>query len=282
MPHEMLRKAITEFREKKGINKKDTATILKIHRVTLSRLESGIMEISPEREQELLTLIKTLSSEPTEKVVFKTKKDVAAAIKKTEAYLASEEGVSAMKEQASKFKDTERPTTMPEEFSSKRSIDQSEMQLSPPVVEIAYTSVVTKSLYEKNGGIKTEGSVGFDLVAANDTVLLEGNTYMIDLGLIVKPPAGYRITIYPRSSTFSKFGLVQTNSVGVIDPDYCGELDVLKWPCKCIERSATGKVLKQGTPIAQMVLEKARTFTTTTFVPNKRSRGGFGSTDEGK
>ena len=38
-------------------------------------------------------------------------------------------------------------------------------------------------------------------------------------------PAGYEAHVVPRSSTFKNFGVLQVNSMGVIDASYCGDND---------------------------------------------------------
>ena len=43
-------------------------------------------------------------------------------------------------------------------------------------------------------------------------------------------PEGYEANIVPRSSTFKRYGILQTNSMGVIDSSYCGENDVWMMP----------------------------------------------------
>jgi dUTP pyrophosphatase len=37
------------------------------------------------------------------------------------------------------------------------------------------------------------------------------------------------LQIQPRSSTFKKHGLMQVNGVGIIDQDFCGEEDSIKF-----------------------------------------------------
>ena len=46
----------------------------------------------------------------------------------------------------------------------------------------------------------------------------------------MKLPEGYEAHIVPRSSTFKNYGLLQTNSVGIIDGSYCSHDDVWKMP----------------------------------------------------
>ena len=65
-----------------------------------------------------------------------------------------------------------------------------------------------------------------DLRAAQDMSLRAGCIYRIPLGISVELPEGYEAHIAPRSSTFKNWGIIQTNSVGVIDNSYCGDNDI--------------------------------------------------------
>ena len=69
-----------------------------------------------------------------------------------------------------------------------------------------------------------------DLRSAEDVDLKKGSFSLINLGVTVIIPNGYEMYIAPRSSTFKKYGIIQTNSIGVIDHTYCGENDILKMP----------------------------------------------------
>ena len=69
-----------------------------------------------------------------------------------------------------------------------------------------------------------------DLRSAENVKLKAGEFHLIDLGISVQLPAGYEMITAPRSSTFRNFGLLQSNSVGVVDESYCGDNDVLKMP----------------------------------------------------
>lgn len=53
----------------------------------------------------------------------------------------------------------------------------------------------------------------------------KGDTLFFKLGVGMKLPDGYKINIYPRSSTFKNYGFILTNSVGIIDNSYCGNED---------------------------------------------------------
>ena len=62
-------------------------------------------------------------------------------------------------------------------------------------------------------------SVGdwIDLRCAKETILKAGEFALISLGVAMQLPKGYEALMVPRSSTFKHFGIIQTNSMGVID-----------------------------------------------------------------
>lgn len=64
-----------------------------------------------------------------------------------------------------------------------------------------------------------------DLRCAEDIQLKAGEFKLIPLGIAMKLPKGYEAHIVPRSSTFKNFGIIQTNSMGVVDESYCGDND---------------------------------------------------------
>ena len=69
-----------------------------------------------------------------------------------------------------------------------------------------------------------------DLRAAEDVELKAGDFKLISLGVSMELPKGYEAHIVPRSSTFKTWGIIQTNSMGVIDESYCGDNDIWKMP----------------------------------------------------
>lgn len=119
----------------------------------------------------------------------------------------------------------------------------------------------------------------FDLAASEDMKLREGEVKVIPLGIRMKLPDGYFGLVVPRSSTCIKHGIMMANSVGIIEPDYCGDGDVWGFVAYAIRDT----VIERGTRIAQ--------FMPSPFVPdwNKiifeevesmgcADRGGYGST----
>ena len=80
-----------------------------------------------------------------------------------------------------------------------------------------------------------------DLRAAERVELKAGQFRLIRLGVAMALPAGYEAHVVPRSSTFKTWGILQTNSMGVIDGSYCGDNDEWRMPVyatrdTCIER----------------------------------------------
>ena len=51
-------------------------------------------------------------------------------------------------------------------------------------------------------------------------MLSKGEFRMIDLGISVSLPDGYEAIVAPRSSAFKNFGIIQVNSIGIIDESY--------------------------------------------------------------
>ena len=115
-----------------------------------------------------------------------------------------------------------------------------------------------------------------DLRAAEDVVLAAGVFRLISLGVSMKLPDGYEAHIVPRSSTFKTWGILQTNSMGVIDNSYSGTNDVWKFPAYATRDT----VIHKNDRICQFrIIERmpAITFTEVQELDAK-DRGGFGST----
>lgn len=103
-----------------------------------------------------------------------------------------------------------------------------------------------------------------------------GETVMIPTGLAMALPEGYAGLIYARSSLGTKRGLAPANKVGVIDPDYRGEIMV-----SLHNHGQTAQTVEPGERIAQLVITP---YITGVFTPvesldeTARGAGGFGST----
>lgn len=77
---------------------------------------------------------------------------------------------------------------------------------------------------------KMEYGNWIDLRAAEEVRLDPGEFKLISLGIGMKLPEGYEAHVAPRSSTFKNFGIIQTNSVAVIDNSYSGDNDCWFYP----------------------------------------------------
>ena len=114
-----------------------------------------------------------------------------------------------------------------------------------------------------------------DLAAAETVTLKAGEFKLIHLGVAMKLPEGYEAHIAPRSSTFKNFGILQANSVGVVDSSYCGANDWWKMPVYAT-RDVT---IEKGCRIAQFrIMEIQPTLTFEECPLEGADRGGFGST----
>lgn len=117
-----------------------------------------------------------------------------------------------------------------------------------------------------------------DLAAAKDYYIERGAFALIDFGITIKVRKDYETWIVPRSSTFKKYGLIQTNGIGIIDSSYCGENDIIKMPVYATRDC----YVKQGERIAQFRIIKSMSDIDikerAVIDITEESRGGFGST----
>jgi dUTP pyrophosphatase len=115
-----------------------------------------------------------------------------------------------------------------------------------------------------------------DLRAAEDIRMKKGEFRLIPLGVAMELPQGYEAHVVPRSSTFKNFGIIQTNSMGVIDETYCGDGDQWFFPALALRDTE----IRTNDRICQfriMAHQPAFTFAETDKLGEK-NRGGFGST----
>ena len=120
------------------------------------------------------------------------------------------------------------------------------------------------------------GAAAFDLAAAEDIEVPPGSIRLIGTGLVIKVPDQHFLAIIARSSTPLKRGLIVANSVGVIDPDYCGPLDEVR--IQVMNVTGTTVAVKRGDRIAQAMVLPATRVTFEEGDTTEPSRGGFGST----
>lgn len=115
-----------------------------------------------------------------------------------------------------------------------------------------------------------------DLRAAKTCTLRAGEMMRIPLGIAMKLPDGFEALVVPRSSTFKNYGILQANSIGVIDETYCGDNDQWQFPAYAT-RDTT--ILKDERICQFRIIRHQPKLC---FVPvahlDDEDRGGFGST----
>lgn len=115
-----------------------------------------------------------------------------------------------------------------------------------------------------------------DLRAAKTFELKQFDFALIPLGVGMKLPEGYEANVVPRSSTFKNFGILQTNSYGVIDESYCGNEDQWFFPALAMRDT----IIQKGDRICQFRINKKMETVEILEVEelDEVSRGGIGST----
>ncbi|MHC9080518.1 dUTP diphosphatase [Bacillus altitudinis] len=100
---------------------------------------------------------------------------------------------------------------------------------------------------------KIEKGDWIDLRAAEDIVMSKDEFKLIPLGVAMELPEGYEAHIVPRSSTYKHFGIIQTNSKGVIDESFKGDNDFWFFPAYALRNTE----VKKGERICQFrIIEK--------------------------
>lgn len=115
-----------------------------------------------------------------------------------------------------------------------------------------------------------------DLRAAETVELKAGDFKIVSLGVSMQLPEGYEAHIVPRSSTFKKWGILQTNHMGVIDNSYSGDNDIWGMPVLAMRDT----VINKNDRICQFRIMKKMDdlqFNEVDHLDGK-DRGGFGST----
>lgn len=146
------------------------------------------------------------------------------------------------------------------------------------------------------GGENTSAAI--DLYCAEDVEICPGEFKLINLGVSIEVPKGYKIELRSKSSSFKKFGIIQTNGIGLVDNSYCGKNDILMLPVfrpinytlfvdaiRGNEPQLEPIVIKAGTPIAQIEIMKQMEpidieYVEADFWQVETDRGGFGAVTE--
>ena len=115
-----------------------------------------------------------------------------------------------------------------------------------------------------------------DMRVMEDVELKAGEFKILPLGIAMELPEGYESHVVPRSSTFKNYGIIQTNSMGVIDESYKGDNDMWRFPAYATRDIKINKYDR----ICQFRIQKKMpeiTFNEVDILENA-NRNGFGST----
>ncbi|MED2932819.1 dUTP diphosphatase [Bacillus wiedmannii] len=124
------------------------------------------------------------------------------------------------------------------------------------------------------------GDSGFDLVAAEDTIIWPGETKIVPTGLGFEIPPGFELQVRPRSgiSRNTKLRVI----LGTVDSGFRGEVGVIVGNTeRNLGMNMKAHIIERGTRIAQGVIAPV---VTAYFVESdelsdsERGIGGFGST----
>lgn len=122
----------------------------------------------------------------------------------------------------------------------------------------------------------TDGSAGMDFYLPRPETFIPNETRLVPLGIAVEVPKGHMLIVAPRSSIGIKTPLRMTNSIGVIDSDYRGEINaVFENTSNEAYIAHEGDRLVQGilVEVPKVLIQEVEELTET-----KRGVGGFGST----
>lgn len=124
-----------------------------------------------------------------------------------------------------------------------------------------------------------------DVYANEDVFVIKNHFEKIPLGFALELPEGWEGHLAPRSSTFKTWGIIQTNSIGIVDDTYIGDDDQWCMPVYCLEPKdslggLSGVWIRKGDKIGQFRIMEVMPnieFEEVEKLDNK-NRGGFGTT----
>ena len=143
-------------------------------------------------------------------------------------------------------------------------------------LKIKILNTKAKDYYENHGHFH-EGDAGLDLYVIEDSLIKKKETVLIKFGISCEPEDGKAYYLMPRSS-ISKTPLRMSNSVGLIDGGYRGEI-----MASCDNIKDFDYHVKEGQRLFQLVSCDSSPihYSIKSELSNSsRGAGGFGSTGE--
>jgi dUTP pyrophosphatase len=124
--------------------------------------------------------------------------------------------------------------------------------------------------------LATPGAAGYDIVSADEGVLVPLERKLFRTGFAIAVPDGFECQIRPRSGLALRHGITLPNAPATIDSDYRGEVMI-----PMVNLGTEPFTVERGMRIAQMIVARVErvTFTPVERLPETtRGSGGFGST----
>lgn len=123
---------------------------------------------------------------------------------------------------------------------------------------------------------QTQGAVGFDLAAREETVIPPGEVKLVPLNVAIELPPNHWALLAARSSLHKK-GLMLANGIGVGDADYCGDND--EYRAALYNRTGGAVTVEKGERVVQMlILPYTKVDLEVVEHLGNSDRGGFGTT----
>ena len=123
---------------------------------------------------------------------------------------------------------------------------------------------------------KTAGAAAIDLYSRIDVEIKPKEIVYIPMNTAIKVSDGYFTLLAGRSSTH-KLGIQGINGIGIIDGDYCGDEDEIKFAAYNFTENTVK--IEKGTRLCQLILIKYENFEFSEVeTMESPSRGGFGTT----
>lgn len=148
---------------------------------------------------------------------------------------------------------------------------------NPPEQPTFFTKVKVKKLVPEAviPSYSKEGDAGMDLTITRE---IENTTFSVSygFGIALEIPKGYVGLVFPRSSIRNQ-DLILSNSVGVIDSGYRGELQATFKKTDGLD-SIKYKVGDRGAQIVILPYPQIKMVESTELSDTERGEGGFGST----
>lgn len=140
-----------------------------------------------------------------------------------------------------------------------------------------YVSKIGTVSPDEGGRYNYDEIVWFDENKHDTIHYAKDDVVIVQLGFALQLPPNHELHLLPRSSTFKNTGLLLTNSMGIGDTSFCGEMDEFS---AMFFATRAGEV-SIGQRIIQIKIEESMT-NKFTFVEvehlNNPDRGGYGST----